>query len=376
MPIEGAKPELSFDELTLHLAASGVLKLAEVIKNGKAPRLPYPKELQRALDRLVLSCVPQGKKAPQGIPDLLNWCQRPLKEWPLEVPDEKIGFADQLLDDQIPTAICEEWAIASSDVEAELIQRQLLLNVMGICKSANPPAPDLYVAFRRLLISEPVLTEFELLQRCIDPKLERLEEQIHAAYEPAPESYTVEGCFNCCAYCGSIMLRTVKDELVCAEERCRANGHSKSGRQIPEKQKVLWLKRGLRRFITAPGRAELRLVEKLEKLGNSKLKVELWPEFDSYDLRIVFPDAEAWAVDVKDWVNPFLLARKVKLENPPIPNNPPWTTGYFVFPDDRRQQRSDYKRAFCNHCPLPKQIKVKFESELIQDVRNKLRRCQ
>jgi len=120
------------------------------------------------------------------------------------------------------------------------------------------------------------------------------------------------------------MFRTEKGNLICAEERCRAKGVSEQGKAFPQKQQVLWLKRGLRRFIAAPGRAELRLAESLEKLGKSRLKVELWPNFDSYDLRIVFNDGEAWAVDVKDWADPFLLGNKVKQKNPQIPNTPPW----------------------------------------------------
>lgn len=373
MSLNVTKPNLSADELTLHLIASGVIKLAESLKNGKAPKLPYPKELQRGLDRLILTYLCQGRIPPQSIPNLLSWCQQPLAEWFLELPEEKVASKDKLLDGQIPTSICEEWAIASSDIEAELTQKQLLLNVIQVCKSAN--APDSYVAFRRLSISQVVLTAFEFQQHCVNPLLEQLDKQLEAAFELAPESYAVNGFFHCCANCDNLMLRTAKGDLICAEERCRAKGIGKSGRQIPQKQEVLWLKRGLRRFIAAPGRAELRLAEKLEKLGKCRLHVELWPNFDSYDLRIVFPDGQAWAVDVKDWANPFLLAHKVKQENPLIPNNPPWTKAYFVFPNDRREQRPDYLRAFCNHCPLPKEIKAKFESELIRDVRNKLQRC-
>lgn len=368
-----SRPDLSPDELTLHLVASGVIKLAETVKNGQAPNLPYPKELQRGLDRLVLSCLRQGKTPPQGVPDLLFWCRQPLAEWSVELPKEDAGIADKLLDGQIPTGICEEWAIASPDVEAELTQKQLLLNVIQVCKSAE--APDSYVAFRHLLISNPVLTEFELLQRCADPLLERLEEQIHTAYEAAPDSCAMGGHFHCCSNCDNLMLRTDKGDLICAEERCRAKGVRKPGRRIPQKEGVSWLKRGLRRFIAAPGRAELRLADKLKKLGLQQ--VELWPNFDSYDLRIVFPDGEAWAIDVKDWANPFLLAQKVKQQNPPIPNNPPWTQAYFVFPDDRRLARPDYLRAFRNHCQLPQeQVKAKFERDLIKDVRSKLQRCK
>lgn len=365
------KPELLPDELTLHLVASGVIKLAENIKNGKAPTLPYPKELQRGLDKLCLTYLRQGKTPPQGVPDVLSWCNRPIREWSLQLSEENIGTKEKLLDGQIPTAICEEWAIASPDVEAELTQKHLLMNVIQVCRSNQ--ASDSYVAFRRLLISEPVLTAFEFQQHCINPLLERLDKQIETAYEKAPESCVVDGHFHCCVHCSNIMLRTIKGELICAEERCRAKNTSKSGRRIPQKQEVIWLKRGLRRFIAAPGRAELTLAEKLKKLG---IQVNLWPNFDSYDLLIVFPDGEAWAIDVKDWANPFLLAHKVKQQNPLIPNYPPWTQAYFVFPNDRREQRPDYLRAFCNHCPLPKEIKAKFESDFIKDVKRKLQRCR
>ncbi|MBO1346173.1 MAG: hypothetical protein EBE86_001645 [Hormoscilla sp. GUM202] len=359
------EPALSFDELTLHLIASGVIKLYEKVKDGAAPTLPYPKELQRGLDRLVLSCLRQAENPPQGVPDLLAWCQKPLSNWPIKL-SEDADTANKLLDDQIPTGICDEWAIASGDVEAEAIQKQLLLNVMQVCKSDD--APDAYVAFRRLLISQPVLTEFELLQHCLNDSLQILEAQIKTAYELVPESCAVNGQLHCCSNCGNIMLRTVKGDLICAEDRCRTQGF-KVGRQVSQKEGVLWLKRGPRRFVAAPGRAELRLADKLEEL---ELEVKLWPNFDSYDLRIVFPDGDAWAIDVKDWKDPFLLARKVKQQEPPIPSDPPWTQAYFVFPDDRKQQRSDYKRAFCNHTRLPKQIKAKFEKELIKDVKRKL----
>ena len=350
-------PHLHPDQLTLHLIASGLIKLIEKIQQGQPPRLPYPKELQRGLDRLVLNCLRQKKTPPQGIPDLLLWCQKPLTQWPLELPE--VGESDQLLEAQIPSSLCLEWAVAGADIEAELTQKQLLLNAMQICKAAE--APDSYVAFRHLLISTPVVTEFERLKHFNNPPLERLEEQIYAAYEPAPEACAVEGNFYCCANCNNILLRTNGGNLTCGEESCRLAGLDKPGRKIAKKEGVYWLKRGLRRFIAAPGRAELRLAEKLNALNQLKT-VELWP------------NGEAWAVDVKDWVNPFLLAQKVKQQNPPIPENPPWKEAYFVFPDERCQQRSDYLRAFTHHCPLPKFVKAKSESKLIKAVKTKLKK--
>jgi hypothetical protein len=69
----------------------------------------------------------------------------------------------------------------------------------------------------------------------------------------------------------------------------------------------LKLTRGLERFWFYPGRAEIRLLEKLLKLG---LEVELYPECDRYDLRVIFPDREVWAIDLKDYSNPYLLVKQ------------------------------------------------------------------
>ncbi|MEU6190845.1 hypothetical protein [Nocardia sp. NPDC047038] len=84
-----------------------------------------------------------------------------------------------------------------------------------------------------------------------------------------------------------------------------------------------WLAAPIRTFIAAPGRAELRLEQDLSALG---VKVELWPRYDTYDLRIEFPDGHVWAVDVKDWSNPVQLAKQLG----PIPSDPPWHRAFYI----------------------------------------------
>jgi hypothetical protein len=106
----------------------------------------------------------------------------------------------------------------------------------------------------------------------------------------------------------------------------------------------------------------------------------MWPEFDSYDLRVEFPDGKAWAIDVKDWANPFLLALNVKN----IPLGSALEKGYFVFPDERSRQ-ADYVRAFRNACNSRKssgkvtiggRIEAKFEKHFLADVKKRLAACQ
>jgi hypothetical protein len=358
---------ITTDELTLHLIASGLVEfVTKYIEKGKPLKLPYPKSLQRGLDKLIVACLHQGTTPPQGIPDLLKWCRgKPIAEWPLKLSEDAFCAGDRLLDEYTPTltTICEDWACTSPNVEDELTERKFFLDVLSTCKNAE--APETYVAFRRLLISHPVLTELELQQHNIDPNLVLLAEQMQVAYQEAPIAYCINGLFHCCSSCGNLLLQKKDGDLICENNHCRVTGKYKSGREIKETEGVRCLKRGIKRFIAVPGLAELRLEKKLQKLG---LQVELWPNFDSYDLRIVFPNGEAWAVDVKDWANPFLLARHVE----PIPNAPPWTQAYFVFPNERKKQRSDYVRAFRNHCQiLNKQTKAMFEQDFLKQVKLK-----
>jgi len=286
---------------------------------------------------------------------------------------EEIGLTDTLLDDQLPTHICEDWACASPDVEAELSEQRFMRNVLATCRAAN--VQDSYVGFRMLLIDHPVLTLQELQQKRSSPKLILLADHLREAYLEAPYSCLVNNRFYCCASCHNLLVRTTTGTLVCENERCRKVKTRVAKRTYTVEEGVFWLRRGLRRFVSAPGRTELALYTKLT--NDLKLSVELWPIFDAYDLRVIFPDKDVWAIDVKDWANPFLLARRVD----PIPTNLPWTWAYFVFPDDRRLQRSDYVRAFINHCPFidkykRTRISACFEKDLIAAVQKKLKVIQ
>jgi hypothetical protein len=69
-----ASAQLSQDELTLHLITSGLIRLEQKIEDGKTLTLPYPKSLQRGLNRLTASCLRRGMAFPQSVPDLFDWC--------------------------------------------------------------------------------------------------------------------------------------------------------------------------------------------------------------------------------------------------------------------------------------------------------------
>src|SRR5258708_650680 len=114
---------LNPDEITLHLIATGVIRLGDRVSNGESLGYPYPPELQRGLNRLVAARLMRKQIPPMGIPDLLIWCHSPLADWQLDLSPEVIGQGDKILDGQTPTDVCDSWACSGSNVEEDLTER-------------------------------------------------------------------------------------------------------------------------------------------------------------------------------------------------------------------------------------------------------------
>jgi len=350
---------LNEDEMTLSLIATGLMQLHEQVVDGKNLRYPYPISLERGLNKLTVIKLMRVQNAPQGIPDLLHWCHQDLSTWQLKLPEDAISGNDRLMEDQMPTNLCESWAYANPDVEAELSEQKLMKALFDVCQSND--AKWLYTNVRKLFITNPVLTALDYQQAQIEPDLEIASEIIRMAYVPAPSNTLIDGEYLCCAKCGNLLIRTPSNQPMCENERCELSG-LKIGRKISQRDQAYWLRRGLRRFVNAPGIAEVELATHLESLD---LQIELWPNYDSYDLRVHMPDGKVWAVDVKDWANPFILAKRVK----PIPTDPDWDKAFFIFPNERHQQRSDYMRAFRNNTQVLRgRTTAMFSSTFIKEV--------
>ena len=88
------------------------------------------------------------------------------------------------------------------------------------------------------------------------------------------------------------------------------------------------------RYTALPGIPELNLKNRIEKLG---LEVILYPNFDQYDLEVKFKDC-SWAIDVKDYGNPYNLIHKIKDFEP---NN--CEKSFIVVPNKRCRLNKDYK---------------------------------
>ncbi|WP_461002317.1 pPIWI_RE_Y domain-containing protein [Streptomonospora sediminis] len=309
------------DDAALRVIATGLISTYRGVAKGAPLSVPYAPDLQRGLDLLTVICMRDGARPPAGIPELLQWCHEPLGSWrpPVGGPDVA---TDQLLEAGSPTRSCQEWAVeaAQGGAEAELFENEVIAAVRSACRNAG--RPDAYKAFRRLVIDQPVLTEKAYQLELTRPELQLIKEPLGACYPPAPVEFVDDSEVKTCASCKNLLLPAAEG-LLCLDERCPRTGAPAVGTRLNAEEGIRWLAGPIRTFIASPGRPELRLYHKIERAGAS---VELWPDFDAYDLRIVFPDEEAWAVDVKDWSNPVRLARCLK----PIPLEPPWRRSYIV----------------------------------------------
>jgi hypothetical protein len=346
-------------ERLLVFLSTGLVELHDQTLSGVPIRSPYPKPLQQGLHKLAAIQLDHNSPLICGLQDLLNLAHQSFSSWNIEMPEELASPSDKLLDHGLPTNFCLQW-VHEQGVDAHE-QEQLLPKVIEICRQAEQP--EVYSYFRAMLIQEPVIDAMHLQEVKMESSLRLLANELGEAYIPAPFSAAQDGVFMLCKHCNGLLLRVEGGEFQCENERCRSKGIV-VGNTIRADTEVLWLTSGLRRYVAQPGLAEIELRQSLEALG---VIVEMWPNFDAYDLRVTVVD-EVWAIDVKDWANPFLLARQAKS----LRQKPRWDRAFYIFPDERQRQRADYLRAFKNHWQSPPKTKALMQSEFLREVRQKL----
>lgn len=315
--------------------ARGLVSIYDAGLSGIQIRSPYPASLERGMHQLAAHQISIGASPIAGLQDVFNLARQPLGTWGLDFDETLVGTgSDSLIVRDKPTDLCLEWA--SEEGAEALFQSEVMREVFDICIEQD--IPESYTAFRKLLIQRQVITSLERQRLKRQPELKPLREILMRAYHPAPRSAVEGGNYWLCAQCGGLMLRD-RDGFACENMRCTG---SRRGKALSADDDVLWLEGGLRRYIARPGLPEVKLQEELASLG---LTVTLWPAFDAYDLHFVV-NGSVWAVDVKDWSNPYLLGSKLAKKAIPAPQNWVWDRAFYVFPNDRARLQRDYLRAF------------------------------
>ncbi|RMI32694.1 pPIWI_RE_Y domain-containing protein [Nocardia stercoris] len=321
----------------LRTIATAVVKLADAT-GLQSFTLPYDADVARAVNGTALACLLQQAQPPTSVPDLLSWCRtRPLEDWPLDLPADAFGPDDYLIDPEsgAPSQLCHEWWVQGRDSAAAEYDRRVVRRAMYLCREAS--SPECYTAFRRLLVTKPVLTSDDQFDLATDLYLEPVRPLLDDIYEPVPAGYLRNGGYLTCFRCHTLLTPVVGGGWWCERDQCRSRGPAPRGRELSVEDvgELVHLVRPLRQFVTGPGRAEVELERQLKDL---RLSVEMWPGFDAYDVRITFPDGHVWAIDVKDWAHPGLLGRASR----PVRPEPQYDEACWVVPQYRVNARRDY----------------------------------
>nr|MDZ8008236.1 hypothetical protein [Nostoc sp. DedSLP05]MDZ8100080.1 hypothetical protein [Nostoc sp. DedSLP01] len=331
-----------------------ILGLAEFVRrNGK---YPYPQLLCHALNKLALEVT--AVNYPRTLTGLLALLEKPVKSWypqhllPKEF-DSDFGLLyegglseeasrylyEELLEQgKIPefaTAATKQMAIENFSFKKILESLQELYN--------NDSQPERiqreYVLLRRFLIEKPYTTTAQLRKVFFKTRYIHIEE-VGELYEECEQD---EVCWNC-DRCGPLFkkygkLRGVKPSA--------CNDHRQDLLYV---KKITWqhglrrLKLGIHLRVCLPGIPEMRLFHTLEELQKQYpeqiCSIHIYPGIDRYDLQLCFCDKSTWAVDVKDYHNPYKLAPKLT----PLfsEGNLRYNESFYVIPDERLQQREDY----------------------------------
>ncbi|MFC5724465.1 hypothetical protein ACFP1Z_30350 [Streptomyces gamaensis] len=344
----GAAPEAAegADEFLLRQIAGALAFLSRLCT---VPHPVYPAKVQNAYNRLVLHCLRRGEEPPGSIPEMVRWaCERPLPEWPLDLPDEAKSLTGPLVDPEsrLPHQSCLEWEVNAADPAAELFENQRILEALAVCRAARNP--QAYTAFRSLLTNRPVLTGVDLALLGGNAEFGMLLHHIiKQCYEPVPASYLGDdGTYRQCGRCRCLMVPLPDGSHRCELDRCRRDVTSHAATLLRADQSGLHqLSRPLRMFVTSPGIAETDIEAALRtRFG---IVAEMWPNYDAYDLRVPLPGLRHWAVDVKDRVNPVQLARTLT----PFRTDPPYDRAFLVVPHYRFRENEAYGRQFHRHLP-------------------------
>ncbi|MFC9863162.1 MULTISPECIES: pPIWI_RE_Y domain-containing protein [unclassified Streptomyces] len=267
--------------------------------------LPYPRDAQLALDRMVLYCLGRGHTPPRSVPELLSWCRRTTAGDPLfQVPPDQVSPDATLIhpDGAMPTRTCLE--LASTGPRGEIEQEALSL-MAGLAARCGSPVE--YRRCRSFLMSRPLISQADRMHGR-GRWNKAVWDRVKGLYGPVPEYLRCGRLLVLCGTCGLPARkgdeRAGRPGTWCEKEDCppgvplrlvRDPGHS------------LLLRRSLRIFLVLAGPTERAA---LAELTRAKVVHEFSPAgLGSY--RIRGAGAPDRLMRVYDRQQPVLLASRI-----------------------------------------------------------------
>lgn len=316
-------------------------------------KYPYPDLFRHACNTLALKIT--AISYPRTLEGLLALLAKPVGTWyPLSLPQEfdpdygltyDRGLSEEasqyLYDQLLERAQLPEFA--SAKVKQIALENFQFLKLLEQLQEANDSDTDIaqreYVLLRRFLIENPYTTT-EQLRKAFSRTHYISEIEVGELYLDCKSN---EPCW-CCDRCGPLSekygkLRGIKPSICSDHRKNLSYVH-----RISWKQGLRQIKPGIHWRVCLPGIPEIRLFRVLEKLHqeypSDLCDVSLWPGIDRYDLQLRFGDGSVWAVDIKDYRNPYNLAPN--LTQIFGEGDLRYDESFYVIPNRRLHQREDY----------------------------------
>jgi hypothetical protein len=331
-------------------------------------KYPYPEELSYALNQLSLAML---TTYPSTITDLFELFEKPLEQWwPGTLPsgiDPRFELLyESLLDEQVLEYLLEYQLPAEATLQdiQVILDNQLMVKIMNVARNAYITDPNgaskEYTTIRQYVITHPWTSIEQLRQQFRDLQYIKIQE-VGDLYQDSRSLYAVllhrqpgsqEDRYWNCPVCGPLYQRNNRLGSL-KPNACLGRCPGPQGWQgLDPDDHPFVLKRGIHLRTLIPGTTEVQLYQWLMQDARSTTPalqpIILWPGVDRYDLQLKFlrssQKVETWAVDVKDYKDPFALGKLISQDSRQASETVlEWHRWFYVYPSYREQQRSDYR---------------------------------
>lgn len=299
---------------------------------------------------------------------LINYAMRPVDQWfegwenteALKLEEQPFYYLGALIGDSGFQTFhvnddCEDYIEYFEKKLIEGIEQREVYDCLKVLSQEE------YVVLRKYFIEHPIIRPQGLRMLKLDHTAnEAALKAIENAYEEI-----FDDCYVC-PRCGWTLYKE-KVGMRCQSRTCiEANYIPGELERIPAGAGMLRLKRGVMKYIAVPGKLELEIYNYCNK---HNVRSELWPQMDTYDIRITFSNGEVWAIDAKAVKEPYFLKEKI-CEDGGFPNGD-YTRGFYVIPDEYADARPDYLDIINRELEKRGQTKVRCirERDLKKEIR-------
>lgn len=316
---------------------------------------------------------------------LIGFLKKPVTEFGSEAISQLVSGAPLPVIDPSNNRVHPIWyellkERESYDSEGAIRYTQLMKCINGLPVEISYKVHNAFIALRDILSSSdrPMIWEVHEVEDMLEPfqQIAGVAENLRFLFTPIP-SHHQEITF--CPHCGGSM-NYFQDTYQCIHWRCQHKIDVFRINQEPFQQiirgktRLITLSNYAHRYIRIPGIEERRIASQI-KLEEEIVSLQLNPDFDRVDLLYEVDGEPIIQADIKDYLNPFILAEDLAQQNI-LRKKGELEKTYIVIPSDtiRQSGHTDYIRIVQQILPpnILDHLEIISEHKWYQIVRNSL----